>query len=243
MKRCPECKRVYDDETLNFCLDDGAPLGFRSSDDEATTAVLPNSPSEGSTAVNNPARHSGRDSNSSQAPNRNLAIALFGLILSAALGTAIYYYFDGRRSKQIDSIAVLPFVNASGNAEIEYLSDGITESLIGSLSRIPDLTVKSRSAVFRFKNSDADARAIGRDLGVQALLSGRLVQRGQDLTLFIELIDAATDNSRWQRTYNRPRALSFWRSSVSLSISGTVGAIRSRTDLSRRSLCCRSSPY
>ena len=86
---------------------------------------------------------------------------------------------------------VEPFVNEGADPEIEYLADGMTESLIASLSQVPNLNVKARSTVFRFKGKDADIRTLGNQLNVQAILSGRLVPRGNDVALYLELIDAS----------------------------------------------------
>jgi TolB-like protein len=132
----------------------------------------------------------------------SFAIVLMVLVLaSVGLG---YWYFTGHSTKQIDSIAVLPFFNEGSNADTEYLSDGMTETLIGSLSQLPNLNVKARTSVFRYKGKDIDPKRIGQELSVQAVLTGRVVQRGQDLTLYIELIDAATENVLWKDNYSRP---------------------------------------
>jgi TolB-like protein len=80
----------------------------------------------------------------------------------------------------------------------------MTETLIGSLSQLPNLNVKARTSVFRYKGKDIDPKRIGQELSVQAVLTGRVVQRGQDLTLYIELIDAATENVLWKDNYSRP---------------------------------------
>ncbi len=106
-------------------------------------------------------------------------------------------------SKQIESIAVMPFENASGNTEIEYLSDGMTETLINSLSQLPNLNVKARSSVFRYKGKEIDPKKIASELNVQAILTGRVVQRGEQLTLSLELIDAQTENVIWGNKYER----------------------------------------
>ena len=106
-------------------------------------------------------------------------------------------------TKQIESIAVMPFVNDSGNADVEYLSDGMTETLISSLSQLPNLNVKGRSSVFRYKGKGTDANAIGKELNVQAILNGRVLQHGDQLTLSLELIDAQTENVIWSEQYNR----------------------------------------
>ena len=97
----------------------------------------------------------------------------------------------------------MPFVNESGNADVEYLSDGMTETLIRSLSQLPNLNVKARSSVFRYKGKATDAKTIGKELGVQAILNGRVVQRGDQLTLSLELIDAQTENVIWSDQYDR----------------------------------------
>ncbi|MEP7037023.1 MAG: tetratricopeptide repeat protein, partial [Acidobacteriota bacterium] len=103
----------------------------------------------------------------------------------------------------IESIAVMPFVNESGSADTEYLSDGMTETLIGSLSQLSQLNVKSRSSVFRYKGVNTDARQIAKELNVQAILNGRVVERGGNLSLYVELVDVAADKVIWSQTYNR----------------------------------------
>lgn len=91
----------------------------------------------------------------------------------------------------------MPFVNESGNSDVEYFSDGMTETLISSLSQIPNLNVKARSLAFRYKGKDTNPQIVGRDLDVQAVLNGRVVQRGADLTLYLELVDARSGNLIW----------------------------------------------
>ncbi|HET9917000.1 MAG TPA: FlgO family outer membrane protein, partial [Candidatus Binatia bacterium] len=117
-------------------------------------------------------------------------------------GTSLYLYRQ-RTEAPIDSIAVLPFVNASGNADVEPLSDGMTETLIGSLSQLPRLNVKARSSVFRYKGKEFDLPKIARELKVQAILTGRVAQRGDQLTLSLELVDTQTENAIWGEQYNR----------------------------------------
>ena len=115
-----------------------------------------------------------------------------------------YKYFTP--NKQIESIAVMPFVNESGNADVEYLSDGMTETLIKSLSNLPNLNVKPRSSVFRYKGKDTDLQTIARELNVQAILNGRIVQRGDQITLSLELIDVSKDKLIWTESYNRKQS-------------------------------------
>jgi adenylate cyclase len=82
------------------------------------------------------------------------------------------------------------------------LSDGLTESLITSLSQLPGLSVKARSSVFRYKGRDAPPKQVGKELAVQAILNGRVVQRGNDLTLHIELVDVDSETALWSEDYN-----------------------------------------
>ena len=132
-----------------------------------------------------------------------LAIGLAFILLSV-LGFFAYRYFAP--TKQIESIAVMPFVNESGNPDIEYLSDGMTETLIKSLSQLPNLNVKPRSSVFRYKGKDTDLRTIAKELNVQAILNGRVIQRGEQLTLSLELIDVQKDSVIWSERYNRKQS-------------------------------------
>jgi TolB-like protein/Flp pilus assembly protein TadD len=100
-------------------------------------------------------------------------------------------------------VAVLPFVNASSDSNAEYLSDGITESLINNLSQLPNLRVMARSTVFRYKGKDTDPQKIGNDLRVQAVLSGRLLQQGNVLIIQAELMDVKTGTQLWGGQFNR----------------------------------------
>jgi TolB-like protein len=134
----------------------------------------------------------------------SLAIGLIVLIL-ASVGLGYWFFINPSSNTKgnIDSIAVMPFVNQSGNADNEYLSDGMTESLINSLSQLPKLAVKARSSVFRYKGKDIEPQTIGNELSVQAVLNGRVVQRGENLTLSLELVDTKTGNQIWGEQYNR----------------------------------------
>src|SRR5712692_7278870 len=106
-------------------------------------------------------------------------------------------------TKAANSIAVLPFANASRDPDAEYLSDGITESIINSLTQIGQLRVTPRSKVFRYKGQDVDPQAAGRELGVRVVLAGRVVQRGETLVVGTELIDVLEGSQLWGERYNR----------------------------------------
>jgi len=134
-----------------------------------------------------------------------VAIAAIGLLVLLGAGGWLYRS-SGLGGETIDSVAVLPFVNASGDPNSEYLSDGITESLINSLSQLPHLKVMSRDSAFMFKGKDTDAEAVGRQLGVRAVLKGRVMQRGDDLDISAELVDARDDSHIWGQQYSRKGA-------------------------------------
>ncbi|MFN2393937.1 MAG: hypothetical protein ABR566_18500, partial [Pyrinomonadaceae bacterium] len=106
-------------------------------------------------------------------------------LIVGVIGLGLYLRAE-RDEVAIKSIAVMPFVNESGNADVEYLSDGMTETLIKSLSQLPNLNVKARSSVFRYKGKDTNPQTVGKELNVQAILNGRVVQRGDQLTVSLE---------------------------------------------------------
>ena len=125
----------------------------------------------------------------------------------AALVAAGWFYKRAEWSGEgIDSLAVLPFVNTNADPNAEYLSDGITESLINSLSQLPHLKVMSRDSVFRYKGRDTDAQTVGRELGVRAIFKGRVTQRGDTLNISAELIDARDNSHLWGQHYDRKLA-------------------------------------
>jgi eukaryotic-like serine/threonine-protein kinase len=133
-----------------------------------------------------------------------VALGVAGFVLIAVLAGAGWYYRSARAgSETIDSVAVLPFVNASADPNTEYLSDGITESLINSLSQLPHLKVMSRDSAFMYKGKDIDAHTVGQALGVRAVLKGRVMQHGDDLQISAELVDARDDSHIWGQQYSR----------------------------------------
>jgi eukaryotic-like serine/threonine-protein kinase len=135
---------------------------------------------------------------------RKVALGTAGLVLIALLTGAGWYYRSARAGGEaIDSVAVLPFVNASGDPNSEYLSDGITESLINRLSQLPHLKVMSRDSAFMYKGKDTDAHTVGQALGVRAVLKGRVMQRGDDLEISAELVDARDNSHIWGEQYSR----------------------------------------
>jgi serine/threonine-protein kinase len=126
-------------------------------------------------------------------------------IVVLALGiVGLAAYLHARSTEvAIDSIAVLPFVNQNRDPETEYLSDGLTESIINSLTQLPSLRVSPRSTVFQYKGKDTDPMRVGHDLGVRAVLTGRLLQRGDNLMVSAELLDVRDNRQIWGEQYNR----------------------------------------
>lgn len=204
MKHCPECNKNYADPTLSFCLQDGAPLIYGEALEEPATALRSGIlPGEAETRTFEPIPASPISDETVGSKRRSLMTGIAGILLVISLGVGGYLYYGRGSSKQIDSIAVMPFVNESGNPDVEYLSDGMTESLINSLSTLPDLSVKARNTVFRYKGNEIDEKKVGQELSVQAVLVGRFIQRGDDLTLFLSLIDSNTGNALWGEQYDR----------------------------------------
>src|SRR5215469_6782281 len=130
-------------------------------------------------------------------------LTLGGVALAMFLAVGIWFFAFRGRGEPIDSLAVLPFVNASADPNSDYLSDGITESLINSLSQLPNLRVTSRNSAFRYKGKDIDSKTVGRELGVRAVLTGRIIQHGEDLLISSDLVDTQGDRELWGEHYNR----------------------------------------
>lgn len=124
------------------------------------------------------------------------------IVVLLAILAVSFLIWDSRRNI-IDSMAVLPFVNLSRDPNAEYLSDGMTESLINNLSRLPNVKVLSRNAVFRYKGTETDAATIGREMNVSAVLFGRVEQTGDDLSISVELVNAKDNISIWGERYRR----------------------------------------
>jgi serine/threonine-protein kinase len=131
-----------------------------------------------------------------------LATVLFFGALVAGLGAAAYFRYPFPGTEAINSIAVLPFVNGSGDQALDYLADGLSENLIDRLSQLPQLRVINRSSSFKFRSPDPDPQDVAKTLGVQALVMGRLVKRGDDLQVRVELVDGRDKTQVWGGQYN-----------------------------------------
>jgi eukaryotic-like serine/threonine-protein kinase len=135
-----------------------------------------------------------------------LVFGLAAVVVVGVIGTALYLMRGGSGAKKIDSVAVLPFVNATADASEEYLSDGLTESLIGTLSQVPDLKVMARTTVFRFKGKDEDPQKIGQQLQVSAVLIGRIIQHGDEVGVQADLVSTTDGSELWGSHYERKAA-------------------------------------
>ncbi|HJU91414.1 MAG TPA: tetratricopeptide repeat protein [Pyrinomonadaceae bacterium] len=228
MKRCRQCNRVETDEALKFCRVDGTTLVSDSSaiGSETGTAQLAGDPSEVHTSIlphrtdakiNDPIApttvlpaQSGPITTSQLSKSRRktgIVIAVVVTAVAAAVTALVVGSFLSNKSgKSIESIAVMPFVNASGNPDVEYLSDGMTETLIKSLSQLPNLAVKSRSTVFYYKAKEVSPKKVGEELNVQAVLLGRVAQRGGELILSLELVNTQTQDVIWTEQYDRKQS-------------------------------------
>ena len=136
--------------------------------------------------------------------NRKSKWWLFGLLgLLVIVGGFFAYKYLTPASKQINSIAVLPFENKSSDPDTDYLSDGLAESLIYRLSQLPDLKVSPTSSVFRYKGKETEPQVVAKELGVDSVMTGRITMRGDSLTISVNLVDARTNKSLWGEQYER----------------------------------------
>ncbi|HMG75564.1 MAG TPA: protein kinase [Pyrinomonadaceae bacterium] len=132
-----------------------------------------------------------------------LGVIVAGVMLVIGVIGLAYYLHARNTEVAIESIAVLPFINQNGDPNAEYLSDGLTESIINSLAQLPNLRVIARSSVFRYKGKETDPLVIGKELGVRAVLVGRIMQRGDDLNISTELVDVRDNKQVWGEQYQR----------------------------------------
>jgi TolB-like protein/Tfp pilus assembly protein PilF len=227
MKRCPQCHRTFTDETLNFCLDDGEWLLDEMSPVEPSTALFTSADVSGEPATRTlrvaadqteilpgtslpivrPTPTSSAEYIVTEVRKHRSGFAIGLLILLLAATGVSYWFFKVRsatgESAPIASVAVLPFQNKNSDADTDYLADGLTESLIYRLSQLPSLKVSPTSSVIRYKDKDTDIEKVASELSVDAVMSGRIVQRGDNLAISVELIDARSNKLLWGEQYER----------------------------------------
>ena len=222
MKRCPECQRTYTDETVKFCRVDGVTLVDASTElsESEATRVLPEShatgeaPTEvlrdtGEGKLTTSALKPGAASAAIGAPRRSISRRKLGLTVALAVvvvvGVAGYVAYRHARDSEvaIDSIAVLPFENQNRDPNIDYLSDGITESITNNLTQLQNLRVIPSTSVSHYKRNEIVPLAAGKELGVRAILTGRIMQRGDNLTISTTLVDVRDNKQLWGERYER----------------------------------------
>jgi len=174
--------------------------------EEAATAAAPSSIA--SSSVSGPSSASSTDKQIvvrllARHKKATVAVAIVALIIIAGLGYNAYRWLVQGSGSSIDSLAVLPFVNVTADPNTEYLSDGLTESLISSLSQLPNLAVRPRSSVFHYKAKDVDLQKAASELKVAAVVTGRVTQRGDSLLVSAELTDTRANRSLWSDQYDR----------------------------------------
>ena len=183
MKRCPECGREYDN-TMSFCLDDGAGLLYGpGTASEAATALLesPAVPSSSGAVDNDKTRVFRFEPAEGDAPSG----------------------ISNSQPRSDNSIAVLPFVNMSPDPDNEYFCDGLAEELLNALSKIEELKVAARTSAFSFKGKDTTVREVGRALGVKTVLEGSVRKSGTRLRITAQLINASDGYHLWSERYDR----------------------------------------
>src|SRR5262245_19645818 len=219
MKRCPQCNHTATNDKLSFCRIDGVRLvpDSDSFSNSETVELLPdaipaatsakvetlNSPSYSTRVINSPNATSASNHLLLQSMKQPIRMVVIVIIVGVTLTGSAYYSLSRKTNAAISSLAVSPFINVNADQQLEYLSDGMTDMLICNLSRLPKLSVKAHSSVFRYKGNNIAPNKVGRDLNVQAVLNGRVVLRGDVLTLSLELADVSTEDVIWSVQYVR----------------------------------------
>lgn len=208
MKRCPQCNRVETDDALMFCRTDGATLVEDAS--EAHTSILPHrtdgniSRATGPTTTLPPQVPVSTSALPKTKSRKKIVIAVIVIGLFAAVTAVILKsYLSRRNSAAIESVAVLPFENASGNAELEYLSDGVSESVIDRLAQLPQLKVIARNSSFKYRGQNLNLPEIAAALGVDAIVTGRVLQRGDSYLIRVDVIDVRENKQLWGENFSR----------------------------------------
>ena len=147
-----------------------------------------------------------RDSESgatvARAPKRARGLVVAGILLMLAFVVGGIYQFS-TPEQTIDSLAVLPFENVGGDPDTEYLADGITETILFRLSQNPDIKVIARASAFRYRGEDAEPERVGRELGVDAVVLGRVIAQGDELSISVELVDTSDSQLLWGERFSR----------------------------------------
>ena len=212
------------EEIINKCLEKDRNLRYQHASDIRTDLQRLKRDTESTKIV--------AAASSDQTLQRRKSWVVLAACIAIGLAAVGVWYLRSGRAAQIDSIAVLPFTNGGGDANTDYLSDGITESLIGNLAHVPELKVKSRNSVFRYKGKDVDVQKVGNDLGVSALVIGRVVPRGDNIEVSAELTDVRDNTEIWGQHYSGKSADVI---SLQQQIAGDIaGKLRSKLSTSEK---------
>jgi len=183
------------DEIIGKCLEKDRSLRYQhAADIRADLQRLKRDTESGKTVASGAASRSSR--------RTMLIVAVAFVVIMAVIALAAFYLSSSGRTS-IDSVAVLPFANGTGDPNMDYLSDGITEGVIDKLSGLPNIKVISRTSAFRYKKQEIEPQKVARELGVEALVTGRVFQHGDDLSVSAELVNAREDKQLWGEQYNR----------------------------------------
>ena len=171
---------------------------------------------------------------SSRWSRRTILIGAIAFVSIIAVIAMAALYLGSNSHVPIKSVAVLPFANASGDPNLEYLSDGITEDVIDRLSSLPNLRVISRTSAFRYKGRDIEPEKVAKELGVEALVMGRLMRRGDDVSVSAELVYAREDKQLWGEHYYRKLAdITSVQKEIATAVSGNLRAGLTSEDKTR----------
>ncbi len=228
MKRCPQCNRIETDKALKFCRVDGttlvsdsaavgseagtADLSSPPNASEVHTSILPPNTSANVNRVTSPttalpAQPTASSTVDPNRPKRRKTTIIITVIVTAVVAATSAILVNSYRSRNgsaaIESIAVLPFENRNSDADTDYLSDGLADSLIFRLSQLPGLKISPATSVMRYKGKDNDLSKVAGELGVEAIMTGRLAKRGDNLNITVELIDVRNNKSLWGEQYER----------------------------------------
>ncbi len=219
MKRCPECRRDYYDDTLFYCLDDGNALleGPVTADEARTISMAAEGPPgeqktkkliEKESDPSDLQTDGGKRNKKTLDSKLKTGVIIAGLVGVISLGGyfAFLYWPQTAKpyeAKPYESVAILPFANESGDANFDYLSDGLSESLIDRLAQLPEIKVIARNSSFKYRGRDLDLKEVATALGVNTIVTGRVDQRGDNLSVRVEMTDVRDNRQLWGDSYSR----------------------------------------
>jgi serine/threonine protein kinase/tetratricopeptide (TPR) repeat protein len=223
------------EETISKCLEKDRNLRYQHASDIRTDLQRLKRDTESGKAVSS-------GTATSRWSRRSMLIGAVAFVFVIAVIAMAAFYLGSRGHAAINSVAVLPFSNASGDPNTEYLSDGITEGVIDRLSG-SNLKVISRTSAFRYKQREIEPKKVARELGVEALVTGRVIQRGDDLSVSAELVDAREDKQLWGEQYSRKLAdIHSVQQEIATAVSGNLRVRLTSEEKTRLNKSSATSP-